>query len=45
VLFLPRIVAGPDRVTEKRLRRIAQVIDWESPQALFQSLIANGNLG
>jgi hypothetical protein len=32
-------------VTEKRLRRIAQVIDWESQQALFQSLIANGNLG
>ena len=45
VLFLPGIVAGPDPVTEKRLRRIAQVIDWESQQALFQALIGNGNLG
>ena len=45
VLFLPRIVAGADRVTEKRLRRIAQLVDWESQQALFQALVANGNLG
>ena len=37
LLFLPKTVVGTDRVTEKRLRDIAQVIDWERQQALFAS--------
>ena len=38
MLFLPRIAAGADPVTEKRLRRIAQIVDWESQQVLFRTL-------
>ena len=40
VLFLPKIVAGRDRITEKRLRDIAQVVDWEGQQAQFESWMA-----
>ncbi len=39
LLFLPEIVAGKERVTEKRLRNIAQVVDWERQRALWRSLM------
>jgi hypothetical protein len=38
LLFLPKTVTGHDRITEKRMRKIAQVIDWERQQVLFQEL-------
>jgi hypothetical protein len=37
LLFLPKIVSGRERITERRLRAIAQVMDWEGQQALFES--------
>jgi hypothetical protein len=37
LLFLPKTVAGVDRITEKRLRDIAQVVEWEGQQARFES--------
>jgi site-specific DNA recombinase len=40
LLFLPKTVAGPDRITEKRLRDIAQEVDWGSQQALFEKWTA-----
>ena len=43
VLFLPR-TAEPGRITEKRLRGIAEIIDWQSQQARFDELLANGHL-
>jgi hypothetical protein len=28
LLFLPKTMAGPDPITERRLRSIAQTINW-----------------
>jgi DNA invertase Pin-like site-specific DNA recombinase len=38
LLFLPKTVTGHDRITEKQMRKIAQVIDWERQQVLFHEL-------
>ena len=40
LLLLPKTVSGHDLVTEKRMRVIAQVIDWERQQEVFQKLMA-----
>ena len=40
LLLLPKTVSGHDRVTEKRMRAVARVIDWERQQDLFQELAA-----
>ncbi len=40
LLFLPKTVAGHDCVTEKRMRDVAQAIDWERQQELFRHLMA-----
>ncbi|MFL6352321.1 MAG: recombinase family protein [Bryobacteraceae bacterium] len=40
LLFLPKTVRGPDRVTEKQLRHIARTVDWEAQQRLFRSCCA-----
>jgi hypothetical protein len=39
LLFLPKTMAGPDRMTERRLRRIAQTIDWSRQKELFRDLM------
>ena len=39
LLFLPVIVVGPDRVTEKQVRSIAQVTDWATQMKLYRTLI------
>ena len=41
LLFLPKTVAGHDRVTEKRMRDVAQVIDWDRQQVMFRDLMAS----
>ena len=38
LLFLPKTVQGHDRITEKQMREIAQLIDWERQQDLFRDL-------
>jgi site-specific DNA recombinase len=35
LLFLPKTIAGPDRITEKALRQIARSMDWEWQKKLF----------
>ena len=40
LLFLPKVFGGPDRVTERQLRPIARVVDWQEQQRLFSTLIA-----
>lgn len=39
ILFLPATVAGPDRITEKALRRIAQSIDWQWQRDHFRECL------
>jgi hypothetical protein len=38
LLFLPKTVLGHDRITEKQMREIARLIDWERQQELFRGL-------
>ena len=40
LLFLPQRVSGTERITEKRMRGIAQVVDWEEQAKLFGPLLA-----
>jgi DNA invertase Pin-like site-specific DNA recombinase len=40
LLFLPKTLQGPDRITENRLRRIASLVDWEAQIQLFHSHLA-----
>jgi hypothetical protein len=38
LLFLPRIVVGPDRITEKQLRHVASLTDWDEQRRRFEEL-------
>jgi hypothetical protein len=38
LLFLPKVISGPDPITERALRQIAQSIDWEWQRKQFQNL-------
>jgi hypothetical protein len=38
LLFLPKTMAGPDPITERQLRLIAQTIDWSRQKELFREL-------
>jgi site-specific DNA recombinase len=38
VLFLPKTVTGHDRITEKQMRKIASVVDWDRQQNLFRGV-------
>jgi hypothetical protein len=40
--FLPKTVAGPDRITEKALRQTARSMDWDWQKTLFAELITAG---
>jgi hypothetical protein len=40
LLFLPKTLRGPDRITENRLRAIASLIDWDAQIQLFRSHLA-----
>jgi hypothetical protein len=40
LLFLPKTLRGPDRITENRLRGIASLVDWEAQIQLFRSRLA-----
>jgi len=41
LLFLPKAVRGPDRITENRLRAIASLVDWDAQIQLFRSHLAS----
>jgi site-specific DNA recombinase len=38
LLFLPKVVAGPDPITERALRHIARSVDWDWQRKQFQGL-------
>ena len=38
LLFLPKTVAGPDRITERALRQVARCVDWERQKQDFLRL-------
>jgi hypothetical protein len=40
LLFLPKTLRGPDRITENRLRAIASLVDWHAQIQLFRSHLA-----
>ena len=40
LLFLPKTVRGPDRITENRLRAIASLVGWEAQVERFRSCLA-----
>ena len=40
LLFLPLTVRGADRITERHLRPVAQVVDWKCQKQLFSKLTA-----
>ena len=40
LLFLPKTLQGPDRITENRLRCVANVVDFEAQIQLFRSHLA-----
>ena len=40
LLFLPQRGSGREQITEKRMRGIAQVVDWEEQAKLFGPLVA-----
>jgi site-specific DNA recombinase len=43
LLFLPKTLQGPDRITEHRLRRIASLVDWDAQIQLFRSCLARSH--
>ena len=40
LLFLPKTLNGPDRITENRLRGIASLVDWDAQIQRFRSALA-----
>ena len=44
LLFLPTTLVGPDRLTEKRVAEIAQIVDWTSQWKLFRVLLEGSAL-
>ena len=40
LLFLPKTVRGRDCITEKRLRRVARLVDWDAQMQLFRRRLA-----
>ena len=42
LLFLPKTLAGPDRITEKALRQVARSVDWDWQKKQFEQLKAGG---
>jgi hypothetical protein len=43
LLFLPKTVRGPDRITENRLRDMAGLVDWEAQIQMFRSCLAGSH--
>ncbi len=47
LLFLPKTIAGPDRITEKALRRVVREVSWERQKKHFEDVkgAATGSQG
>jgi hypothetical protein len=43
LLFLPKTLKGPDRISENRLRDIAGLVDWEMQIQVFRSHLAGSH--
>ena len=43
LLFLPKTLRGPDRISENRLREIAGLVDWEMQIQVFRSHLAGSH--
>jgi hypothetical protein len=43
LLFLPKTLRGPDRISENRLRDIAGLVDWEMQIQVFRSHLAGSH--
>ena len=41
LLFLPKTLRGPDRISENRVRAIASPVDWDTQIQLFRSHLAS----
>jgi len=41
LLFLPKTVRGGDCITQKRLRRLVKLVDWEAQLQLFRRYLAS----
>jgi len=41
LLFLPKTVRGRDRITERRLRSVAKLVDWDVQIQLFRRCLAS----
>jgi hypothetical protein len=44
LLFLPQTKTGPDLVTERDLRAITKVVDWDEQKKLFQAVMEGRNI-
>ena len=42
LLFLPKTIAGPDRISEKALRPVARSLDWDIQKQQFAEVKAGG---
>jgi hypothetical protein len=40
LLFLPKTVRGRDRITERSLRGMAKLVDWDAQMQLFRRCLA-----
>jgi hypothetical protein len=45
LLLLPKVVNGGEQITEKSMREIAAVIDWEEQERQFAALVAGAAAG
>ena len=39
ILFLPRTIHGKDAITEKHLRPIAAIVDWEEQREAWEKVV------
>jgi hypothetical protein len=44
LLFLPQTKTGPDLVTERDLRAITKMVDWDEQKKLFQAVMEGRNI-
>ena len=42
-LFLPKTLRARDRITERRLRSVAKLVDWNAQMQLFRSRLAGNS--
>ncbi len=38
ILFLPKVMKGPDRITERQMRKVTEIIDWGIQREMWRDL-------